>query len=295
MRPFAALTVAFLVCGLLLFSPSTATSRVSVLTHLVEKSRSGQHLHETPLNSTNVQMIIFRRCFSQALDCQVYPQPLYGLTIQGTTRNALYAATGHNSVYVFGADDPKATLPLWQFNLGPSVPGNDVCLLSPDDLNCPNLDACTAYDITATPVDTPFSWPPRQQTQQPVTTICLRLTSSQQRKSSGDGIESSNGTVCLDAVHQGNSPACSSSTKWSIRRSPPSPKFLRGTAGFSVTTPAPCGNWRCITLRQRRFSGMGGRGNGLREAGNICVMTGNACFDSDSSGRTMALSTSAGL
>jgi uncharacterized protein (TIGR03437 family) len=57
------------------------------------------------------------------VDGQVYAQPLYvsGLAIAGTTRNVLFVATQHNSIYAFDADANTPWL-LWQAKLGPSVP-----------------------------------------------------------------------------------------------------------------------------------------------------------------------------
>src|SRR4029079_7090215 len=43
------------------------------------------------------------------------------VTVQGRTRNIVYVATAHNTVYAFDADD-RSGVPLWSVNLGPSVP-----------------------------------------------------------------------------------------------------------------------------------------------------------------------------
>jgi uncharacterized protein (TIGR03437 family) len=57
------------------------------------------------------------------VDGQVYTQPLYvsGIAVGGLTRNVLFVATQHNSIYAFDADS-NTPLILWHVNLGPSVP-----------------------------------------------------------------------------------------------------------------------------------------------------------------------------
>ncbi len=145
---------------LLLLGPILATAQVSVLTQRNDASRTGQNLNETTLNTSNVKVSTFGKLFSRTVDGYIYAQPLYvpNLTLQGKVRNVVYAATEHNSVYAFDADDPAASTPLWQVNLGTSVPSNDVCVVHPDPLDCPYLDLIPEIGITGTPViDTPTS------------------------------------------------------------------------------------------------------------------------------------------
>jgi len=83
---------------------------ISVLTQHNDNNRTGAQLQETLLNTSNVKPGQFGRLFKLPVDGSVYAQPLYvnGLAIpnQGT-RNVLYVATMHNTVYAFDADDPS--------------------------------------------------------------------------------------------------------------------------------------------------------------------------------------------
>jgi hypothetical protein len=104
-------------------------AQVSVLTQHNDNSRSGQNLNETILNTSNVNVSNFGKVFFRTVDGDVYAQPLLvsNLAIQGQTRNVLYVVTEHNSAFAFDADDPVATAPLWQVNVGTSVPAQDIC------------------------------------------------------------------------------------------------------------------------------------------------------------------------
>ncbi len=98
---------------------------INVLTRSYTNSRLGLNNQETLLNTSNVASATFGKLFSRAVDGQIYAQPLYvsNLALPGLgTRNVVLVATQHNSVYAFDADDPAASVPLWQVNLGPSAP-----------------------------------------------------------------------------------------------------------------------------------------------------------------------------
>ena len=116
-------------CSIICLVTTFAAAQVSVVTHHNDNRRSGQNLRETILNTSNVNVSKFGKLFSRTVDGQVYAQPLYvpSLNIKGKTRNVVYAATEHDSVYAFDADDPKASAPLWKVHLGTSVPSQDIC------------------------------------------------------------------------------------------------------------------------------------------------------------------------
>jgi len=147
-----------LVC-LSMITPSWA--QVSVLTHHNDIGRTGQNLDETILNTSNVNVGGFGKLFWRTVDGQIYAQPLYvpNLTIQGKTRNVVYVATQHNSVYAFDADDATQVTPLWQVNLGTPVPSQDICIITGDTnpADCPYLDINPEIGITSTPVIEPVA------------------------------------------------------------------------------------------------------------------------------------------
>src|SRR5512146_961061 len=99
---------------------SQTSAQVSVLTNRNDIARTGQNLQETTLSTSNVNVSNFGKLFARTVDGYIYAQPLYmpGLSIGGKTRNVVYVATEHNSVYAFDADDPNTSAPLWQVNLG---------------------------------------------------------------------------------------------------------------------------------------------------------------------------------
>ena len=103
--------------------PAAASAQVDVLTQHNDNARTGQNLSETLLTPTSVASGKFGKLFTQPVDGHVFAQPLVaaGLTIGGKTRNVLYVATEHNSVYAFDADDGTFS-PLWLVSLGTPVP-----------------------------------------------------------------------------------------------------------------------------------------------------------------------------
>src|ERR1044071_800361 len=100
----SALTVA-LSLSLALCPPAWA--QVNVWTYHNDNMRTGANLQETLLTPANVNASTFGKLFVYSLDGDVYAQPLYisGLNIPGHgTRNVVFVATQHNSVYALDAD-----------------------------------------------------------------------------------------------------------------------------------------------------------------------------------------------
>ncbi len=95
----------------------------AVITQHNDNNRSGAYLNEAILDTYNVSPIRFGKLFTRKVDGQIYAQPLYlcNVNISGT-RNVIYVATMHNTVYAFDADDPNSTQPLWITHLGSSIP-----------------------------------------------------------------------------------------------------------------------------------------------------------------------------
>jgi uncharacterized protein (TIGR03437 family) len=115
---------------------------VNVLTANYTNARSNANLNETILSTLNVNAAQFGKLFSLPVTGAINGQPLYVQNIKmldGNFHNVVYVATHHNNVYAFDADAQRA--PLWQINLGPSVPGTDF-----------NVADLTEIGILSTPV-----------------------------------------------------------------------------------------------------------------------------------------------
>ena len=129
--------------------PISLAAQVSVLTQHNDTGRT-VNCQETILNTSNVNASSFGKLFARSVDGYVYAQPLYlaNVNINGT-RNVVFVVTEHNSVYAFDADDPNASTPLWQVNLGASVDSQDICnpifrlpLRGPDTRNRHHCNSC---------------------------------------------------------------------------------------------------------------------------------------------------------
>jgi hypothetical protein len=92
----------------------TVTNYPGVFTNRSDNMRSGLSPQEIALTTGNTNSSQFGKLFEQPVDGRVYAQPLYvaNLNIPGNgTRNVVYVATEHDSVYAFDAD--HAGPPLW--------------------------------------------------------------------------------------------------------------------------------------------------------------------------------------
>jgi outer membrane protein assembly factor BamB len=114
--------------------PDPGTTSAGVFTYHNDNARTGQNLQETILTPANVEPTKFGKLFSYPVDGRLYAQPLYmpNVNIGGQLHNVVFAATAHDSVYAFDADNPGSP-PLWQTSfINPpgvtSVPSSDyVC------------------------------------------------------------------------------------------------------------------------------------------------------------------------
>ncbi len=94
-----------------------------VLTHHYDNARTGANLTESVLTTTNVNRNTFGKRYTLPLNGNMFAQPLYvpGLTVGGQTRNVVFAATMHNSIYAYDAESGSQT-PLWKTTLADDVP-----------------------------------------------------------------------------------------------------------------------------------------------------------------------------
>jgi hypothetical protein len=131
---------------------------VQVSKNANDLSGSGANTLETYLNVDTVTSTSFGKLFSRQVDGDQYAQPLYagGLKMKdGSTKNVVFVATSHDSVYAFDADDSTASSPLWKVSVGtPSPMPNPYVGNHLDDVagcqNTPNF--IHELGVTATPV-----------------------------------------------------------------------------------------------------------------------------------------------
>jgi hypothetical protein len=131
-----------ILCGLILLGIALLLPRaqaVNVLTQHNDLSRTGADTAETILTPANVNSNSFGLFFTDAVDGEVYAQPLYveNLGISGGIHNVVFVCTESNSVYAFDADTGGTTY--WHVNLG-----------APFTPSC--TDLTPVVGITGTPV-----------------------------------------------------------------------------------------------------------------------------------------------
>jgi hypothetical protein len=124
---------------------AATASSLNVLTYHYDNLRTGQNLNETTLTTTNVNSTKFGKLGTFPVDGLVDAQPLYlsAVPMSGGSKNVLYVATEHGSVYAFNADSVGST-PLWKVSLLGSGETTS------DDRGCSQVTP--EIGITSTPV-----------------------------------------------------------------------------------------------------------------------------------------------
>jgi hypothetical protein len=126
---------------------------LSVTTWHYDNARTGVNPNETILNLANVNPNTFGKLYDFPADGAVIGQVLYlpNVAITGKgTHNVVYAATMHDSVYAFDADNNTGenASPLWQVSLLPA--GATPVPITVQ--GCSSVTAWTEVGIVATPV-----------------------------------------------------------------------------------------------------------------------------------------------
>jgi chitodextrinase len=91
------------------------TDLAGVLTWRNDNTRAGANVKEYALTPANVKGASFGKLFSCAVDSPVYAEPLWvaNLSIGGGMHNVIFAATVHDTVYAFDADNTSCHI-YWQ-------------------------------------------------------------------------------------------------------------------------------------------------------------------------------------
>ncbi|HTT20208.1 MAG TPA: fibronectin type III domain-containing protein [Candidatus Sulfotelmatobacter sp.] len=127
------------------------TDLAGVLTYHNDTARTGQNLQEYALTTATVNSSTFGVLFSCQVDGYIYAQPLYiaNFNIGGQTRNVVFIATEHDSVYAFDADS-SSCVQLWHT----SFLSSGVTTVPPADTG-ETSDLIPEIGITSTPVIDP--------------------------------------------------------------------------------------------------------------------------------------------
>src|SRR6516162_2131131 len=96
--------------------PRLAPSNQPILSGHYDPLLSGWNQHEDALTPSKVNDAGFGRLFNSPVDGYTYAQPLYvpNLMVVGSPHNVVFAATEHDSVYAFDADNGAQ---LWKRSL----------------------------------------------------------------------------------------------------------------------------------------------------------------------------------
>jgi hypothetical protein len=136
------------------------TDLPGIFTYHNNLARDGTNTQEYGLAPSDLNTATFGKLFSCSTDGQVYTQPLWmpNLSISGTTRNLVFVATQHDSVYAFDAD-ASPCVQIWQASLLDSAHGASAGETSvpTGDVGRGSQDIQPEIGVTGTPVIDPAS------------------------------------------------------------------------------------------------------------------------------------------
>jgi hypothetical protein len=135
------------------------TDLPGVPTYHNDVARTGANVQEYALTPALVSAATFGKLFSCTVDGAIYAQPLWvpQLKVGGQSRNVVFVATQHESVYAFDADaNTTPCVPLWQASLVDAAhgatPGETSVPFSSGLLGQGLGDIVPEVGITSTPV-----------------------------------------------------------------------------------------------------------------------------------------------
>jgi hypothetical protein len=286
-----------LLLPLLLCAFAPAWAQVGVLTQHNDNSRTGANLSEIVLTTSNVNVSQFGKIFTRAVDSEIHAQILYvpNVTVPNKgTHNVIYAATEHNSVYAFDADSPAASAPLWQVNLGPSVPGSAIAMPWVTEvgiMSTPVIDAATGtlYAVADTSVS---GVPTFRLHALDISTGAEKFGGPVTVAGSvpGTGYDSAGGRVTFSAVNQLNRPAlllAGNNITLAFGSHSDHDPYHGWIFAYNRSTLAPTAIW-CSSPNSRQGAvWQSGQGPVADGGGNISVTTGNGAFDANTGGSSM--------
>ncbi len=126
-------------------------AQTNLTTWRYDISRTGQNTAETQLTPQNVSTSTFGKLWSYSVDGYVYAQPLYvaGVSTAAGSRNIVFIATEHDSVYAFDADQNQL---LWKASLLDSAHGAANGATTVPSADVGTHDIVPEIGITGTPV-----------------------------------------------------------------------------------------------------------------------------------------------
>lgn len=139
-----------IVFGCLSSVAGAQQSAPAVATSQYDNARTGATLSETTLTPDNVNRKQFGKLGAYKVDGAVHAQPLFvpSVPIPGKgTRNVIFVATEHDSVYAFDADN-SGDPPLWHVSF--LDPHNNLTTVTEQAVGCPFI--APEVGITSTPV-----------------------------------------------------------------------------------------------------------------------------------------------
>jgi hypothetical protein len=267
------------------------TALSSYLTYHFDNTRQGANTNETALTLANVNTNTFQRLFTNAVDGQVYAQPLVvaNVSIPGKgVHNVLYVATEHDSVYAFDADNNLGAnaAPLWQT----SFINTNAGITTVPQADVGSSDLTVEIGITATPAIDPVTGTiyVEAKTKEPGPVYVHRL----------HALDITTGLERADF----NSPSVITTTGWNALRQHdrPAVTFLNGRVYLAYAShgdTTPYHGWlfayNATNVAQQLAvhnstptgaEGKGGYWNGgggpsVDAAGNMFLITGNGSFD----------------
>ena len=137
----------------LICAVTQVVAQTAVTTWHYDNERTSANTTETLLTLSNVNKNSFGKLFSKPVDGFVVGHPLYlpGITMPGQgTRNVVFVATMHNSVYAFDADNANAA-PFWVTSILTYSPSGATSVPATVQRNA-GVTAWTEVGIISTPV-----------------------------------------------------------------------------------------------------------------------------------------------